>query len=587
MPVKVRCGGCEQVLNVPDKARGKTIACPKCSGKIKVPGGQDAPTKAPPKAKPKDDDTFLGGLDDHGLEDQEEGICPFCAKPVDFEEDETCPSCGRDLVTGEMAAKEKKRRSKGGRSSAYFYKNFLRECWEFTKEFKTLAFRTGMYNTMFTLMFFASIFMVEYCDNIPPMVFWFALSILTGVATPGWFWFLSKKIVSSDLYGEKLESDRIFYDFFTVVSLGLGLCIWPFLLALPFLHALSLVSLGRHFEVIPPEVFLFVWVGIAGMSTVFAAFVFPVATIHLLAKHKHKAWILADLFVIAFKNIGPIMVYHVTAICLILPLMAIPALMQFAGGGVRLFDNTHFLGWADQAVTWCLKMTGENNPVPGGFVFSLIKIGFMFTFAAIALAPYHILAGFPAIFLMKLNGLIAKHFTHTLDLDQRIMVGTPATFWVRFLAGATDYFCVPFAALLVTQDSRFTMIAWAVNSVVGLLVGGYFMDWFDLYMVQAASLIWFLYMNWMYYAVPLASANRATLGMEAFGLIGVRDNQALKPKELEKPMTLKEASVRWFLHLVLIQGMFGFISLSGLFQKDGKALHDILSKTRIAFKGDK
>ena len=115
MPVKVRCGGCEQVLNVPDKARGKTIACPKCSEKIKVPAGEDGPpakavaAKAATKTKLKPsrkDGEFLGGLDDYGIEDQEDQICPFCAKPID-EEDEICPSCGKDLATGVMDKTQK------------------------------------------------------------------------------------------------------------------------------------------------------------------------------------------------------------------------------------------------------------------------------------------------------------------------------------------------------------------------------------------------------------------------------------------------------------------------------------------------
>lgn len=588
MPVKVRCGGCEQVLNVPDKARGKTIACPQCSSKIKVPGGDDAPAKAPTKPKPKSkgEGAFLGGIDDYGMEDQEDGVCPFCAEPVDFEEDEICPSCGRDLETGEMNAKEKKKRSKEGKSSAHFYKNFLRECWEFTLEFKSLAVRTGIYNTMFSLMYFASLFMVGYCENIPPMVFWFVMTVLTGVASPGWFWFLSKKIVHSHLYSEKLESDRIFYDFFTVVSLGLGMCIWPFLLGLPFLHALGIAAGGERFNVVPPEVLTMLAIGVGALCSFFAAFVFPVATIHMCARYKHKAWILSDMMAAAFRNMGPILVYHLTAFCLGVLVVAIPLIVAFFGGGVLLFNNPHLLGWADQAVVWALKLTGDNNPSPEGFVYNLIKIGLMFTFAALTMAPIQILAGFPAIFMMKLNGLIARHFQHTLDLDQMIRPGTQAGFWVRYLAGATDFLCVPLASFLVSADPKQKMIAWAINGVLSVVWVGVFMDWYPDEVAYKASYLWVLYNNWLYYAVPMASTHRATLGMEAFGLIVMRDNPDLKPKDQEKPLTLKESTFRWFLHLVFVQGLFGFISLSGIFN-NGKPLHDVWSKTKIVFKGDK
>ena len=42
MAVKVRCTGCQKVLNAPDQARGKAIKCPNCDTRITVPAGDDA-----------------------------------------------------------------------------------------------------------------------------------------------------------------------------------------------------------------------------------------------------------------------------------------------------------------------------------------------------------------------------------------------------------------------------------------------------------------------------------------------------------------------------------------------------------------
>lgn len=585
MPVKVRCGECEQSFNVPDKVRGKTIACPKCSGKIKVPAGDDAPAKAPAKAKkPKQE----GDLFSYGdLEDEDEAICPFCAKPIDMEEDEICPSCGRDLVTGEMDKKEAKKRSKAGKSTAYFYKNFFRETWEWTKEFKALAFRTGLYNILFTLLFLACLFMVNYCERLPPKFFWVAMTALMALGLPGWFWFLSRKVVYSEVYVEKLESDRIHFDFFSVVALGLGLVLWPGLLALPLWYFVGLIAGLDKLEIVPPELFAYAWMGITGLSAVCAVFVYPIATIHVIARHNHKAWILVDMLRITFRNIAPVMIYHVMGLLIIVPFIAIAFAVERFGGGAQLLENTHLVRGADAIVIWFLKLTGDTQPSADGFVYNLIKIGIMFSFAALTLAPYFILAGFPTIYMMKLNALIAKHFSHSLELDQQIKPGTPASLWVRFLAGATDFLCFPFSGILVSQEQRFMLIAWAVSGITTLVWVGIFMEWFPGTMAYGISIVWAIYNHWMYYCVPLANPGKATMGMEAFGLIAMRDNPALKAKELEKEMTLKEASIRWFFYLILVYIPGGIACLSSFFRPDKKMPHDMLSKTKIVFKGDR
>src|SRR5690348_3791792 len=46
MPVKVRCSGCQKVLNAPERARGKAIKCPDCATVIKVPAEKQVATKA-------------------------------------------------------------------------------------------------------------------------------------------------------------------------------------------------------------------------------------------------------------------------------------------------------------------------------------------------------------------------------------------------------------------------------------------------------------------------------------------------------------------------------------------------------------
>ena len=270
-----------------------------------------------------------------------------------------------------------------------------------------------------------------------------------------------------------------------------------------------------------------------------------------------------------------------------MPFIAIAFAVERFGGGAQLLENTHLVRGADAIVVWFLKLTGETTPSADGFVYNLIKIGIMFSFAALTLAPYFILAGFPTIYMMKLNALIAKHFSHSLELDQQIKPGTPASLWVRFLAGTTDAFCYPFSGLLVTQDQKFMLIAWALGGLLGLVWLGAWMGWFPLTVALGLTAVWVIYNHWMYHCVPLANPGRSTMGMEAFGLVGMRDNPALKAKELEKDMTLREASLRWFFALLLVYIPGGIACLSSFFRPDKKMPHDLLSKTKIVFKGDR
>ena len=54
MPVKIRCGSCQKVLNAPDRARGKAIKCPNCEELVRVPSGDGKqPRRGKPKAQPK------------------------------------------------------------------------------------------------------------------------------------------------------------------------------------------------------------------------------------------------------------------------------------------------------------------------------------------------------------------------------------------------------------------------------------------------------------------------------------------------------------------------------------------------------
>ncbi len=627
MPVKVRCGGCEKVLNVPDKVRGKTIACPECSEKIKVPAGDDAPAAKPaakPKAKPsKKDGEFLGGLDDYGIEDQEDQICPFCAKPIE-EEDEICPSCGKDLATGVMDKTQKKKRSKEGKSTASFYKNVIRESWEFMLEFKGLALRTGGIMTFFTVLYMASFFMVLYCEKLPPKYFWVAMTTLMAVGSPGWVWFLTRTLVAHDLYGDKLDADRIHYDFFTNVALGLAAFLWPCVVNLPWLLptvatvyvyaaadleeqyptppevqvdpkvAAMPLPAGQVEEVKPsrPSVFSMVstpvYFGI-GLGIMFLpSIAFPIATVHMVAKHQHKAWIGWDLIKLIFTNIGPICVYHASSFVIVSVFGGIAFAIAHFGGTLHFFNNETVLGWTSSAVTWVWGLIDSQKLTEGSFMFVLMQMPLMFLLVALFVAPFMIAMGFPLLFQMKINALIAKHFAHSLDLDQRIFPFTKAGFWVRFLAFWVDILMFPLAPLLVTRDKRFVMGGFGLYGLIILVCVYVFgMQTMPIDLLYGLVPVALIYMHWMYFAVSHSGTIRATLGMEAFGLIAMPDIPNPKQKDLDKVLTLGQASLRWVCVMFCSNVLAGLGFLVCAFHPEKKALHDLASKTKVVFEGDK
>jgi uncharacterized RDD family membrane protein YckC len=74
--------------------------------------------------------------------------------------------------------------------------------------------------------------------------------------------------------------------------------------------------------------------------------------------------------------------------------------------------------------------------------------------------------------------------------------------------------------------------------------------------------------------------------MEAFGLIAIPDGEKIKQKELDRPLSVKKATIRWIcVELSTLTGGISFLSCA--FHPQKKAIHDIVSKTRIVFEGDK
>lgn len=565
---KIRCTGCEKVLNVPEKAQGKVIKCPTCSTKLKVPAGKSA--AAPKKKRSADSGDIFGDLDDYDMEDQDSQICPYCA--TEMEEDEViCSGCGMNIETGQMDAKEKKKRSRKGPDPALFYTKVWGESWSFMLQEWRLALKTGLTFAFFAVTFFVCLYMVtDYVEALPPWVFWAGLTILTCLGGPGWYWLLALKIIRPVSLREKFRSDRLDADTFTSIASGIRAIFWPLILMLPIFGPLVIALIfaaGLSFSTGNPLPFVIT------LSVIYlpALILMPIAMVHMTARYTYKGWILWELVKIFFKNFGATIFFLIVSGVAILPVavIALPVFV-FLFRGYTPFKSDIILNLTGKATLWLMSVTELGNDVESTYYY-LIKAMLNIMFASAVLTPLCILAGFSALYVMYANGLFGLYNKRMLDLVETIKEGTPATFWVRYLSHVIDAMLYPLASFLVTANDKALMLGWAVNGI-GLVI---FL--FSKPMIPLYGVLWFFYMNWMYWAVQESSELRSTLGKDAFGLIVVSED--------DKKMSMKQASVRWLLRLIM--DMFPILYLTTAFHPEKRSLHDLASKTKVVWKGER
>ena len=582
MPVKIRCRGCEKVLSAPDKARGKVIQCPQCGTKLKVPGDDASAGKKPAKMKSKapaaaqDSSEFLARVDLSSLENDEEKICPYCAAEMD-EEQVVCRKCGMNIETGAMDAREAKKRSRKGPDPALFYSKAWSDSFAFVKQHWGLALRTGWYMTFLYVLNTACVSMTLWCDRGPPIFFWSMLTLLTQLGIYGWFWFLTYKVIESTMTKDEKMLERIHFDFFAVIALGIRLLVWPMIVMLPVLPiaVLLAVILGVTTAAVSqnPAAAAIPILLIFGPMFLFCAVLYPVATVHLTQKYTYKAWILWELLKISFKNVGPALYYFMVGFAVTLPvalIVGVPIVLLM--GGILNPFLSPTVNWATNGITdWFLRLIGE-TPDPAGWLFMAIQQPLNLLAGFLLITPLFLALAFPMVFMMRVNGLLGHYNRERLGLVNHINPDTPANFWVRFLAYLVDMCLWPFASILVVKEPKAVIVAWLINAV--MLITLFFLP------VVFPFLFWMwpLYNFWMYFAVSESTTTRTTIGKDAFGLL-VNDDQG-------KQLTLGKASVRVLGRLVCnMTGGLGY--LIAAFHPQKKGLHDMIAKTQCCWRGDR
>ena len=410
MPITVRCESCENAFRVPDAAQGKAVRCPKCKTKCRVPAGGAEPGAAKKVAKSEED--ILADLDLDDLEDTSVRVCPKCGAEVD-EDAKECPECNIDLATGSMSEATRRKLARKGPDPARYFKIVWKESWQFTKNNRKLAFRTTLYATVTSLLCFFCTFMVTWCVNTPPRVFWGGLALITFVVTPGWIWHLNSEVVKVTVTRQS-KLPRIIFDFFGAVATGLTFLGW----VAAFLIQMIVGGVGIALIVMGNTM---VGAILIGVGVLLIVPITPVAMGHMAMPVTQPGWLAPKVLAGAFKSFGQCLYWTILLFVTCLPILATWGLVAAtSGSGVArvagtMIYNLSVVPTADpDAVALspqAEEQPGSNSPtekkpiewkaliVPG--IVWLVDLG---------------LFGFIAIFNVQSSALLVYYCKRNLDL---------------------------------------------------------------------------------------------------------------------------------------------------------------------------
>ena len=648
MPVKVRCRGCQKVLNAPDKARGRVIKCPGCGNKIKVPtgdGGGKPVKKKPAEEEPSASDSaeFLAGLGLQQLEseDAEAKVCPYCAADME-EEQQVCLKCGMNIYTGQMDAKQAKKRARKGPDPGLLFSKIWSDSWEFLSEYWRLGLRTSLIWTVFltgmlTCAFLSKAWIFDPAAQEPApapighggeevaagpvnpwmspgFLFWAGLGGVMFLGIPGWYWSLSLKIIDKTLVREELKEDRIHYDMFEAVALGFRLFFWPAILMMPLAPIFAGIAFTMGGLAILQGSASHLGTGLIALLLAFFVgpyLFYPQAMVHMSVRHRFKAWILWDQVVCFFNNAGATLYWWVVTLVAFLPAIVILVLL-----GINL--ESAFL-WSyeklDALAAWMFGFIMDvGQPGDRGLFYTILFTLYLPVALGLATAPFAFLSGFPAVFTMKANGLYGFYRRETLGLVTHVKPNDLAGFWVRFLCHVIDLtvlnifhalmFNIPvfmvvsgfplgqyfggavipainlgLVAIAGSRNKRASGASLALGVLGGVtFIYGANVEFFKLVYTGIYFLLPILN-AWMYFSVNEASTGRSTIGKEAFGII-------VQTADKRKELTLGQATLRHLGRLICYATLgIGFV-LAALSKKK-QALHDVMAKTEVVFRGDK
>jgi len=288
MPVKVRCSSCEKVLNAPDKLRGKTVKCPKCEAPLKIPSGQKKKTK---EDSDSSDDNFLADLDLSRAEDHSQQVCPRCGARVK-EDDIDCRSCGADLSSGGTPIPAAGsggpigRKKRKGPNKGEFLKAVWGDAWRFLMKNKGYAIKTSIFLLVLVSLDLAFGWMLWWCVNPPPQMFWLLLTFVFAMAPIGWVWHLVTETINHSLK-KKDVLIRVNFDFFTNVSFGIKFFVWQLVAAFPFVIVFGVGGgmMIKNGSIVPGAILI-------GIGELLIFSMFPIGMTHMAMPQQKNGWLI-------------------------------------------------------------------------------------------------------------------------------------------------------------------------------------------------------------------------------------------------------------------------------------------------------
>ncbi len=422
MPVKVRCQSCDKVFAAPDAARGKSVKCPGCEERVKVPGGTGAPAKGKAPAKKKaapaehDHEEFLKNMDLDEVEDTNVKVCPKCGHEAGDEAME-CENCGLNFESGLTKEKQK------GVDPKIFFRVVLKDSLAFLKTNRSFAIRTSTYTLVYSLAFLFFSFMVGWCISFPPRAFWTGLTFVAFMVPFGWIWFLDGEIIKTTL--EKRDKmTRTNFDMFTCVALGIKFFLWCVAMGSQLILPLVAGFLIRSGQLIPGAI-----VGVLGGMLLLL--VLPQVMVHMVMPVQIRGWLAHVQFQALAKTFLGCAYWAVITVAVMIPVM-IPVtvtclLQQRALGEFAQVERANVEANSIQGEDYAKLRAAMNNPkkdVPlpvmdekdPRYVLKPLPWKNIIV-PGIGLILSELMFGFAAVFVMRANGLLALYFKKHMKLD--------------------------------------------------------------------------------------------------------------------------------------------------------------------------
>lgn len=614
MPIKAKCGQCEALLNVPDKAAGRVVLCKSCGGKVRVPGTAAATTsspRGPGRGRPAQaSDDVLRGLNLGRVEDTKRKVCPGCASPV-TPDDVECPKCGVNIQTGSLSERQRLRIARKGPPPGEFYGEVWRNSWKFLMKHKGIAGLTMLVWTLMLSMSMTSLYSQQWCvesrakelmdsakeaeeyikisgDKLiitvepngevhyddfiyrtpgktilpaprvaamrsPPSVFWMGMTIVFQLGFGGWAWMLAIKIAELTLANQK-KIKRFQIDFFANLTMGFRFYFWPLVVMLPV-----------------------VWIGpllmLKGMMTAGAVvtgltlcipmlFFLPAAVIHTTQRYGYRAWLINWMALDFFRTVGGTL--YIAAMMFFLVLLApgavLVTLFLMRGRVEQMFASGRL-----QVLDWFAKNISDFGDGTARYTFAEMPMIFL-TFLVL-FATLNLLMAFPAVFMMRAIGLYGVYFKADLSIVGEFPDKTPAGFGPRMLAFLVDLIIL---AILAVP-------AYLSGMVGGWMAGFYGLGEFSTQLSWVMRIVVAMGIWSYYFAQGESGQTRSTLGKWSLGLIVLNEDD----RPMNRATAFKRVAVSYLTVLTLF---IGFIMVA--FRKDHRALHDTLTKTKVLWRGE-